>query len=227
MTVMHGPSGASGPCCPRCALEREWLRVRASPLLARGGFGLYEGLLDGATLQALLSEVGSLRGEAHTVPEGDDPEQVRGGRPARRLVSVDGGPVLAGLYGAPALARFIAGEAGLPVRACGVQATYSLYEGAGAGLGLHRDIAGCDLTLIACLQDNDADHDGGCLEAWPDDLVTPLDALRREGGSPGVRVALQPGQCLLLHGGLVPHRIRAIGADRRRAVALMCFEIAA
>lgn len=211
-------------CCPRCTLEREWLRLRRSPLLAAGGWGVYDGLLDGPTLQGLRQEALGQAGRHDLVPTDQDNEQVRGGTPARHLISVDGGPVLGGLYGTPALHRFIAQQVGMGVRPLGVQATYSMYSGAGAGLGLHRDVVGCDLALIACLQDNDPLDGGGCTEAWPKDLTTPLDELRQGRGGASVTLGLAPGQCLLLHGGLVPHRIRATRAGRQRVVALMCFE---
>lgn len=49
------PQGAhAGDCCPRCTLEREWLRLRRSPLLAAGGWAVYDGLLDAPTRHALL-----------------------------------------------------------------------------------------------------------------------------------------------------------------------------
>lgn len=220
--------GTTGDCCPRCTLEREWLRLRRSPLLAAGGFAVYDGLLEADTLRALRDEASRRRtrqGRHDRLPAGRDTEQVRGGVPARDLVSVEGGPALAALYATPALQAFIADAVAMAVRPCGAQATYSIYDGAGTGLGLHRDIAGCDLTLITCLHDTDPDADGGCTEAWPLDMTTPLGELRADGGHGSVTLALQPGQCMLLHGGIVPHRIRALRPGRRRAVALMCFEI--
>lgn len=225
----HRPPGPhDGDCCPRCTLEREWLRLRRSPLLAAGGWSVYDGLLDAATQQALLAEAcaGSARhARLDDVPAGGDREQVRGGAPARHLLSVDGGALLAALYTTPALLAFIAAQVALPVRPCGAQASYSIYAGAGAGLGIHRDVAGCDLALIACLHDNDPLEGGGCTEAWPLDLTTPLAELRAGRGAPSVTLGLEPGQCMLLHGGLVPHRIRATRAGRERVVALMCYEI--
>jgi hypothetical protein len=226
----YAPTGvarAADPsaCCPRCVLEREWLRIRRSPLLAAGGFAVYEGLLDDATARALLREAFAREGRRDQVAPDEDREQVRGGAPPRSLASVDGGLLLAALYTAPELLRFVAGAVAMAVRPCGAQASYSIYNGAGAGLGLHRDVRGCDLTLIACLHDTDPGGEGGCTEAWPHDLTTPLDDLRAGGGHGSVTLGLWPGQCMLLHGGIVPHRIRAIGSGRQRIVALMCYEI--
>ncbi len=212
-------------CCPRCALEREWLRLRRSPLLAAGGFALYEGLFDADTLTALQTEAAHGTPRWDTWPEGQDAEHVRGGTPARRLASVGGGPVLAALYGSAALARFVGGQVAAPVRPCGKQASFSIYDGQGAQLGIHRDVKHCDLALITCLLDNDPDADGGCTEVWPNDLCTPLDDMRRGDCGPSLSLALKQGQAMLLHGGLVPHRIRATATGRRRVVALMCFEM--
>jgi hypothetical protein len=219
--------GAHADCCARCTLEREWLRVRRSPVLAAGGLAVYQGLFDSDTLTALEAEAAHGTPRLDTLPEGQDLEAVRGGSPARRLSSVSGGPVLAALYGSAPLAAFIGGQVGAPVRPCGEQATFSIYNVEGAQLGIHRDVKGCDLTLITCLADNDPDANGGCTEAWPADLCTPLDELRRGACGPSLSLALQPGHAMLLHGGLVPHRIRATAAGRRRIVALMCFEMLA
>jgi hypothetical protein len=234
-TAARGPGLGTGPgpalpglprdsWGPRRVLEREWLRLRRSPLLAAGGVGVYESLFDAPTRRALLQEAlhGPRRFDA--LPQEPDAEQVRGGRPARQLVSVQGGAVLSALYGDARLGAFIGAQAGMPVRPCGEQATFSIYTGDGAHLGLHRDVPGCDIALIACLHDNQPDSDGGSIELWPADSTTPLDELRRGGGAASVVLALAPGQTLLLHGGLVPHRIRATRAGRLRIVALMCFE---
>lgn len=217
--------GAAVDCCARCTLEQEWLRLRRSPLLARGGVALYSGLFDSPTLQTLLVEAERNSPRFDSLPDESDVEAVRGGSPARRLWSVVGGPVLGALYASPALGAFVAGEVGMPIRPCGSQASFSIYHGQGAHLGVHRDVVGCDLALICCLADNEPCADGGCSEVWPLDLCTPLDELRRGDCQPSYSLALQPGQVMLMHGGLLPHRIRATGASRRRVVALMCFEI--
>lgn len=215
----------SAVCRSRCTLEREWLRLRGSHLLAAGGYAVYQGLFDADTLAALLIESSHGASRLDHVLEGEDAETVRGGSPARRLLSVSGGPILAALYGSSEMAAFVGSRVGAPVQPLGEQATFAIYDGPGAGLGIHRDVTGCDLALITCLADNDPDYEGGCIEAWPIDLCTPLDELRVGAGGPSVSLALQPGQTMLLHGGLVPHRICCTAMGRRRVVALMCFEM--
>lgn len=211
--------------CPACALEREWRRLAGSPLLQAGGIAVWEGLFAPDTLQALLQEALQGRCTAYTHPAGLDTEQVRGGTPARQLLSVDGGPLQQSLYADAALQALLSDSVQAPLRPCGSQASYSIYREAGAHLDVHRDVAGCDLTLITCLQDSHPDADGGCTEAWLEDGLTPLDTLRAGGGGPLSRLALQPGHSMLLHGGVLPHRILPIGPGRQRVVSLMCFEM--
>jgi hypothetical protein len=213
-------------CCPRCDLEREWHRLAHSPLLQRGGMALFEGLFDAPVTQALWAEVWQSPHRHDLQPRGDT-EQVRGGAPARLLSSVAGGALQQSLYRHPELLAFLAQQVGSPVRPCGERASYSVYDCAGAHLDLHRDVPGCDLALIACLHDSHAQADGGATDIWFDDALTPLNELRRGGGGMPTRVSLQPGQQMLLHGGLLPHRIRALEAGRLRVVSLMCFEILA
>ena len=211
-------------CCSRCELEREWLRLRHSPLLSVGGLAIFEGLIDARLQAALLHEALANTPRPDEMPEGQDTEQVRGGSPPRRLQSVPGGTWLASVYRDERLAAFVADQVRTPVRPCGEQATFSIYQGAHAHLGLHRDVPGCDLALIACLSDNAPHDDSGATEFWPDDLTTPLNELRRGAGGASMVTTLQPGQTMLMHGGLLPHRIRPTEAGRLRVVALMCFQ---
>jgi len=75
------------------------------------------------------------------------------------------------------------------------------------------------------LYDSDPRADGGALEMWPEHLTTPLGHLRRAGRVCEHRLALLPGETLLFHGGVVPHRIAPLGAERERIVSIMCFEM--
>ncbi|MDP2008114.1 MAG: hypothetical protein Q8K45_20790 [Rubrivivax sp.] len=196
-----------------------------SPLLRSGGVAVLEGLFDPATTQGLWQEALHGPRREDECPAGADDEQVRGGTPARRLLSVEGGPLQESLFGHPEVAALLARQVGSPVRPCGLRATYSIYHRKGAHLDVHRDVVGCDLALIACLHDSQPDAEGGATDVWLDDALTPLGRLREGGGSAPTRVALRPGQAMLLHGGVLPHRIRPLEAGRLRVVSLMCFEI--
>lgn len=214
-------------CCPRCELERELTRLRRSVLLRAGGYGICRGLIDPDWIEAMRQE--ALRGvQRHDQLEsGNDPEAVRGGTPARSLISVEGGPVQDALIAHPALMAYVSDLVGLPVRPCGQRASYTIYAGPQAHLDIHRDIVGCDLALITCLQDDRPDAAGGALDVWLDDLATPLPQLRAAPEHGRQRLALAPGETLLLHGGLVPHRVPPAGQDRLRVVSLACLEVLA
>ena len=212
-------------CCPRRELETELRRVGSSPLLAAGGVDLYEGLLLPSTLRQLLDE--ALRGSRRHdfLPAGCDFERVRGGTPARSIQSVAGGPVQDALFGSHALSAFVAQQVQAPIRPHGVRASYSIYAGEGAHLGIHRDVPGCDLALVTCLHDSDADAQGGAIDVWFDQTTAPLNEIRDRCDLGYTRLALQPGQTMLMHGGVLPHCIPPLRGDRVRIVSLMCFEM--
>ena len=212
-------------CCPRCELETELRRVGSSPLLAGGGVGIYEGLFLPSTLGKLLDEALSGSQRHDFLPDGYDSERVRGGTPARAIQSVAGGPVQDALFGSHALSAFVAQQVQALIRPHGMRASYSIYAGEGAHLGVHRDVLGCDVALITCLYDSEADAQGGAIDVWFDQAATPLDEVRDSCEVGYTRLALQRGQTMLMHGGVLPHRIPALRGHRVRIVSLMCFEM--
>ena len=212
-------------CCPHCELETELRRVGSSPLLASGGVEIFEGLLQPSTLGSLLYEALSGSRRCDLLPDGCDFERVRGGTPARAIQSVAGGPVQDALFGSHALSAFVAQQVQAPIRPHGVRASYSIYAGEGAHLGIHRDVRGCDVALITCLHDSEPDAQGGAIDVWFDKTTTPLNEVRDTCDAGYIRLALQPGQTMLMHGGVLPHRIPPLRGHRVRIVSLMCFEM--
>lgn len=212
-------------CCPTCELKSELARVCGSPLLAQGGYATYRGLFDRHTLTRLVEEAMTGPARSDEVAAGHDTEQVRGGEPARLMTCVEGGVLQSTLFLSHELGAFIAGRVKGRVRPCGTRASYTIYSGAGSHLDIHRDIPGCDLALITCLHDDEPGAEGGALEMWPNAMTTPLGAIRAAPESGRVRVPLEPGDTLLLHGGLVPHRVPPRRGERIRIVSLMCFEV--
>jgi hypothetical protein len=181
--------------------------------------------MDRDVLDGLLAEAMAGPRRYDEAPRGRDSELLRGGEPARQMISVEGGLHQAALFRSPQMRSFLSSEVSAPVRPSGERASYSIYAGQGAHLDIHRDVPGCDLALITCLYDSDALADGGALDLWLDDLCTPLNRVR---GAPEVdrtRLVLSPGESMLLHGGIVPHRIPPLQGKRLRVVSLMCFEI--
>ena len=209
----------------RFALEHELRRVAASPLLARGGVALYRGLFEPGALGRLLDEAITGPARLDVVADIADTEQVRGGRPDRRIRSIAGGALQCALFASPRLAAFVSGEVKSPVRPCGAQASYTIYRGDGSHLGIHRDVLGCDVALVTCLHDDAALEGGGALDVWFDDATTPLGVVRANPDVGRTRVALGTGDSMLIHGGVLPHRVPAMRTPRTRVVSLMCFEI--
>lgn len=212
-------------CCPSCDLRRELARMRGSALLQAGGYGIYRGLVDSGWLAAMLGEATSGNQRADQVADAADVEQVRGGAPAREVICVEGGPVQDELFAAAALQRFVADQVRLPLRPCGARASYSIYAGPQSHLDIHRDVPGCDIALVTCLHDSHPFAGDGAVDLWLDDLTTPLGEIRSHSERRRSRLALEPGDSMLIHGGLIPHRIPKPGIDRTRVVSLMCFEI--
>lgn len=211
-------------CCPGCDLRRELARLQHSRLLVAGGYGIYQGLVARQWQAEMLEEALRGEGRADEVASGIDTEEVRGGSPARRMVCVEGGEILDELYAARALMDFVADEVGMAVRRCGMRASYTIYDGAASHLDVHRDVQGCDIALVTCLHDSNPSKGGGAIDLWLDDLATPLGEIRAHPDRGRSRLRLAAGDSLLIHGGLVPHRVPPCGGDRLRVVSLMCFE---
>lgn len=214
-------------CCAACDLRAELSRLRHSRLLHAGGYGIYRGLIPPTRIEGMLAEATDGGQRIDQVASGNDTEDIRGGQPARQIVCVEGGPRQDELFGSIELQRFVANEVNLPIRCCGQRASYSIYAGPQAHLDIHRDVPGCDLALITCLYDSDPLAGEGAIDLWLDDLTTPLRNIRAHVERRRSRLALLPGDSLLIHGGMIPHRIPPPGTDRLRIVSLMCFEIVA
>src|SRR5258708_3938239 len=102
--------------------------IRDSRLFLRGGFDVFEGLLDDAGRAALLREATgqatSARFRALPVSDG---EEFRGGRPARCLFSAPGGEIQDAFYRAPWMLDFLRQASGTPIVPTGARGTYSYY----------------------------------------------------------------------------------------------------
>ena len=201
--------------------------VRNSYLMSKGGFDVFEGLLDQPTLDLLLSEAVMLAasGNQSDVPISDG-EEVRGGSPARRFLNTGGGQVQTAFYQADWLIDFLSKLCDAPVTPTGTHGTYSFYVRSGDHIFIHRDIESCDLAVITCLYDNAGpDCDGGILYLYPGRLFEPLSAIRvtPEQGAFGVR--LQCGQTIIMFGGLIPHAILPVAEGQMRIVSVLCYSI--
>lgn len=201
--------------------------IRNSPLLKKGGFDVFEGLLDDQSYQLMLAEAMQLAQIAQpsevTKP---DHEEVRGGAPPRRFLSVSGGAIQDAFYRAEWLLDFLRQIAGAPVVPTGLRGTYTYYARPGDYLALHRDIETCDMAVITCLHDNcQAGGEGGLLCLYPERLLEPLSAIRVNPIQGALKLRLKARQTLVMFGGIVPHAVLPVIGQQKRIVSVLCYRV--
>ena len=207
------------------ALTRRAWAPNISPAVARSrlygehGIMLARGLFDADTLDVLLGEAQALRSNAvrGSVATSNGTEG-RGGSPARDFVSASGGALHWGLHGSGGILAALSRLCGIAIAATG-SGTYSYYE-RGDFLAIHRDVCSCDVAVITCLADATAGKGGGLL-VYPAFVDEPISAACAAGRALGVPVVLEPGDTAILLGGLVPHEVTPVEAER--VVAIMCY----
>ena len=199
--------------------------LSASPLVQQGGWCLLEAWPAPGERDQLLEEARALRGEAErTESTAPDPEPHRGGDPPRGFASVPAGERQEALYQDPALAERLGREVGRPVQPSAERGTYSFYEQRGDHLGIHRDIADCDVTLVTCLQDHaDPGFETGAVAVWPARLDAPLSEVRLAADREAVRLRLGVGETLLLCGAVLPHAVLPVAEDQDLILSILCF----
>lgn len=65
--------------------------------------------------------------------------------------------------------------------------------------------------------------DGGRLCLYPDRLFEPLSIIRATPQQGAIKVRLDPGQTIVLFGGLVPHALLKVAAGQARIVSVLCY----
>lgn len=199
--------------------------LRSRYFAAGPGYGLYAGLPDPYTLKTLHAEAMELYPSANeqecTAP---DPEEVRGGKPRRKLITGTAGPIQDAWYASTYLTRFLSAQLGLTVVPAGNRGGYSYYVRPDDFLDLHRDVDTCDVTAITVLYDNTAPTDlAGSLVLYPGRLGEPLSALRARPDEGACPLKLQTGQTAVIFGGVTPHRVHPVSAGQIRIVSALCF----
>jgi len=199
--------------------------LAGGPLGLAGGVGLFDGLPDAATCNALALEARNAYAEStrQECYEADDTAG-RGGVPRRALQTAPGGAVQDALYASPWLHAFLAAHCGVPIVPSGGRGSYSYYVRPGDFLDTHLDIDTCDVTLITVLQD-DTDPRGrpGGLAVYPGRLGASLGQIRSAPGDGVAMVKARPGQSIVLLGGLVPHRVEPLADTGQRVISALCF----
>ena len=98
---------------------------------------------------------------------------------------------------------------------------FSYYRAPGHYAGLHRDQAACQLSLIACVDDQPGE--GGELLLYPGRNAEPLSAIRAAPEAGCVRLRLQPGESVVAFATEIPHCVTPVGAGRTRITAAHCY----
>ena len=198
--------------------------IMESNLMKRGGFDVFEGLIDTPTRNEMLSEALTLLPDATEceVHISDD-EEVRGGTPRRRFTNGRGGSLQQAFNTAPWLLDFLRGLTTPELIYTGEVGTYSYYLRAGDYLEIHRDIVTCDVAVITCLHDNSIDEYGGRLCLYPERWIEPLSEIRATPERGAATLRLGVGQTIVMYGGIIPHALLPVAEGQARIVSVLCY----
>lgn len=206
--------------------------IENSPLYQCGGFGLLDKLLNATTLAQLQREslaLSSQAGENAVLETDQSAFEVnfgRGGSPARKFLSTQGGTFQDTFYQSVPLQAKLETLSQTRIKPTGARGTYSYYAREGDFLALHRDILQCDLTVITCLFDHTKGatiSSGGILRLYPTYNLQQLSSVNAQSSSTDLR--LEVGQSIALLGGIVPHELLPTTLGQIRVVSVLCFEI--
>lgn len=199
--------------------------IRGSALMARGGYSVYADFPNAATFEALYAEAVQMYPRAtHQECHEPDAEQIRGGKPRRKLLTAQAGAVQDAMYASEAIAGALSDACGIAVVPSGNRGSYSYYARAGDFLDLHRDIETCDVAMITALHDNsDPSDKAGALLLYPGRIGEPLSAIHARPTDGVAIVKLLPGQTILMFGGVVPHRLLPVREGHVRIISVLCF----
>lgn len=203
-------------------------QARESSLMKKGGFDIFEGLVDERGRRLMLEEAMTLKiAGCRSEVVYSDAEDVRGGSPARRFHSARGGDVQDGFYNSEWTMKFLRSICGPSLNPSGQRGTFSYYVQPGDHLAIHRDIETCDVAVITCLLDvpPDPKGDGGRLCMYPTRAFEPLSSIRATPERGAVRIRLLSGQTIVMLGGIVPHSVLPTAPDQHRIVSVLCYRL--
>ena len=214
---------ASSPC-GGSFLDSIPTLICESTLMQRGGFDVFEGLVDENLRSGMLAEaLNAFPGAVDCEIQINDDEEVRGGTPRRRFSTGTGGPLQQAFNTSEWLLDFLRGLTNPNLIYTGEVGTYSYYVRSGDYLDIHRDMVTCDVAVITCLHDLALDDEGGRLCLYPDRLLEPLSEIRATPDRGAVKVRVGIGQTIILYGGIVPHALLPVVEGQERVVSELCF----
>jgi hypothetical protein len=149
----------------------------------------------------------------------------RRGDPDRWLESAPGGDALHRFATSDAVLDQLRRATGVPWQLAGA-GSWSYYRRHGHHLGLHRDLAVCDLAVITCVTNQGTSPSTGAtgaLRLWPSRIRDPLEDIRSDPTG-AVDLYLHTGDTLILLGGIIPHQLTPLGDNHIRIVAPLCYQ---
>lgn len=196
-------------------------RLARSPLVQGGGF-LRTRIVGADGLSRLVHDAEAAHAsavEAHETSPGLDAR----GAPDRWLESAPGGSALQQFAESGDLLDVLIRATGVGWKSAG-PGSWSYYRREGHYLGLHRDLAVCDLAVITCVRADGSGSSDGVLRLWPTRAKESLAQIRArpEGG---IDVRLAPGESALLLGGVVAHQVTPLSHGQVRVVAPLCYQV--
>jgi hypothetical protein len=193
-------------------------------LYRQGGWLALPSLFSTSAVAELEAEARAVRhtGQRNEWPHPDHSES-RGSNPPRAFLTAHGAQTHWRLHAAPELIDTVAVLCGVRPQPIG-GGTFTYYEFAGDFLGLHMDVASCDLTVITCLRETFGAARGGLL-VYPNFMEAPLSQARAAGRGTAIPVAIEAGASIVLLGGVLPHEVTPMQPGQERVIAVMCYRI--
>jgi len=197
-----------------------------SPLMRRGGFDIFSGIVDESIKNSLLAEaVEQQTVITESLVTDSDTEEIRGGSPRRKFLSSAGGEFQRAFYQSEWLINFLRDLTTPFLRPTGLYGTFSYYSRTSDFLEIHRDIVACDVAVITCLENRfGEDKTGGKLCLYPSrtrELLSDIRATPEEGA---YEVLLEEGLTIVIYGGIVPHALLPVNQDQTRVVSVLCYQ---
>lgn len=199
--------------------------IRNSPLMRRGGFDIFTGLIDEFMRHSLLAEaVRQQEFITESLVSDADAEEIRGGFPRRKFLSSAGGAFQRAFYQSEWLINFLRDLTTPFLRPTGDNGTFSHYSRTGDFLEIHRDIEECDVAVITCLKNSfGASNSGGKLCLYPSRTHELLSAVRAAPEAGAHQILLEESQTIVFYGGIVPHALLPVSENQQRIVSVLCY----
>lgn len=197
-----------------------------SPLMKRGGFDIFSGIVDETIKNSLLAEAFKQQEVmTESIVADEDTEEIRGGKPRRKIITSAGGEYQRAFYHSDWLLGFLRGLTVPFLQPTGKYGTYSYYVRTGDFLEIHRDISACDVAVITCLENKfGADKSGGKLCLYPNRTHELLSEIRDAPDKGAYKIFLEEGQTLVMYGGIIPHALLPVAENQSRIVSVLCYQ---